>query len=125
MTHKERKPFRRRDAPGHIDPQYARELMEKARETRNEDDTPEAAKAFLSRARSCDSVAEEMGEAFIEAATSGEESEPDRHDEVAEEERGGPFVITRAEEEFADGTDDSNIEEATREPLPKTSRADP
>jgi hypothetical protein len=125
MTNNKKKPFRRRDSPGHIDPQYARELLEKARETRNEDDTPEAARAFLSRSKTCDSVAEEMGEAFIEAATSGEESEPDRQDEVAEEELGGPFVITRAEDEFADGTDESNIEEATREPLPKTSRAEP
>jgi hypothetical protein len=125
MTHKEKKPFRRRDAPGHIDPKYARELLEKARETRNTDDTPTAAKAFLSGARTNDSLAEEMGEAFITAATSGEESESDRHEEVAEEEWGGPFVITRAEEEFADGTDESNIAEATREPLPKTSRANP
>ncbi len=125
MTHKEKQPFRRRDAAGHIDPQYARELLEKARETRNEDDTPGAGRAFLSRARSSDSLAEEMGEAFITAATSGEESEPDRHHEVTEEEWGGPYVITGAEEEFADGTDESNIAEATREPLPKTSRADP
>ena len=41
------------------------------------------------------------------------------------EEDGGPFVRTRASQEFAYDFDESNIAEATREPLPKTSLADP
>jgi hypothetical protein len=108
-----------------MDPQYARELLEKARETRNDDDRPEAAHAFLAGSNSLDPLAEELGEAFVESATSGEETESDRHDAVTPDEYGGPFVVTGAGEEFADGTDESNIEEATREPLPRTSKLDP
>jgi superfamily II DNA or RNA helicase len=118
-------PLRRRDATGHLDPRYARELLAKARETRNTDDGPDSARAFLDRAESSEELAEELGEAFIEAATSGEESEPERHEKVTAEESGGPFVVTRASKEFAQGTDESNIAEALREPLPRTSKADP
>ena len=53
--------------------------------------------------------------------TTGEDTLPDSLDESAEEEAGGPFVETPASEEFAEGTDESNIAEATREPFPKTS----
>jgi hypothetical protein len=120
-----KKILKRRDGSGHIDPKYARELLEKARENRNEDDGPEATHAFLSRAGSMDPLAEELGEAFVEAATSGEDAETERHDEITSEEYGGPFVVTNAAEEYADGTDESNIAEATREPFPKTSKADP
>ncbi len=113
------KPFRRRDATGHIDPRYARELLAKARETRETDSNH----AFIDGPRSRDELAEELGEAFIEAATSGEETEQDRHDRVTAEENGGPFVETSGNEEFAVGTDESNIAEATREPIPRTSNA--
>ena len=121
----EKKPIRRRDAQGRIDPKYARELLAKARETQNDDDRPEAGHAFLKRASSSEALAEELGEAFIEAATSGEESEPHRHERVTLEENGGPFVETSANEEYAVGTDESNIASATREPLPRTSKAVP
>jgi hypothetical protein len=121
----EKKPIKRRDAQGRIDPKYAKELLAKARETQNDDDRPEAGHAFLKRASSSESLAEEMGEAFIEAATSGEESEAHRHERVTLEENGGPFVETSANEEFAVGTDESNIASATREPLPRTSKAVP
>lgn len=120
-----KKPIRRRDPQGRIDPQYARELLEKARETRNDDDSPEAARAFLKGPSSNEELAEGLGEAFIEAATSGEESEPERHDRVTLEENGGPFVETSGNEEYAVGTDESNIASATREPLPRTSKAIP
>jgi hypothetical protein len=120
-----KKPIKRRDAQGRLDPQYARELLEKARETKNDDDSPEAGQAFLKRASSNESLAEEFGEAFIETATSGEESEAARHEEVTLEENGGPFVETSGNEEYAVGTDESNIATATREPLPRTSKALP
>jgi hypothetical protein len=120
-----KKPIRRRDAAGRIDPKYARELLEKARETQNRDDSPEAGQAFLKRASSNEALAEEFGEAFVEAVTSGEESEADRHEEITLEENGGPFVETSANEEFAVGTDESNIATATREPFPRTSKALP
>lgn len=119
------KPIKRRDAAGHIDPRYARDLLRKARETRNNADQAESAMAFIDGHHSKEELAEELGEAFIEAATSGEEAEPYRHERITEAENGGPFVETAAGEEFASGTDESNIAEATREPLPRTSKAVP
>lgn len=120
-----RKPIQRRDPGGRINPRYAQELLEKARETRNGDDGPEAIRAFLRRPSSSESLAEELGEAFVEAVTSGEESEAQRHEHVTPEESGGPFVETSGNDEFAVGTDESNIATATREPLPRTSKAVP
>lgn len=122
---KSQKPIQRRDATGHLNPKYARELLAKSRETPNDDDKPEAMHAFLKRSKTNEPLAEGLGEAFVEAATSGEESEPNRHEDLTTEEQGGPFVVTSGQEEFAAGTDESNIAEATREPLPKTSRAEP
>jgi hypothetical protein len=43
----------------------------------------------------------------------------DHHQQVPEED-GGPFVVTRDEDELAGGTDESNPEDATREPFPTT-----
>jgi hypothetical protein len=122
---KPKTPLRRRDATGHIDPQYARELLAKARETRNEDDGPDSTRAFITGNRSNDELAEELGEAFVEAITSGEESEAGRRDQVTPDEYGGPFVYTSGREEYALDTDESNIAEATREPLPRTSNSEP
>lgn len=120
-----KRPIKRRDGAGHIDPQYARELLAKARETQSDADDPENAHAFLKGARARDPLAEEMGENFVTAVTSGEESEEERRDRILPEEMGGPFVVTTAGEEFAAGTDESNIAEALREPLPRTSQAEP
>ncbi|MEY4547952.1 MAG: hypothetical protein RL685_4147 [Pseudomonadota bacterium] len=117
-------PIKRRDGVGRIDPRYARELLAKARETKNTDDQSEAF-AFLKGSRPVDTLARELGEQFVQSATSGEESEEQRRDELTTEELGGPFVVTSAEEEFAAGTDESNIAEASREPLPRTSKAEP
>ena len=122
---KPKTPMRRRDATGHIDPQYARELLAKARETRNEDDGPDSTRAFINGNSSDDELAKELGEAFVEAITSGEESEAGRRDQVTPDEYGGPFVYTSGREEYALDTDESNIAEATREPLPRTSNSEP
>lgn len=119
------KPIKRRDGGGHINARYARELLAKARETRNDTQTARAAHAFIPGPHSRDELAEHLGEAFIETATSGEESEAGHHERITDEENGGPFVETLAGEEFASGTDESNIPEATREPLPRTSKAQP
>jgi hypothetical protein len=67
-----------------------------------------------------DDLAEELGEDFVGAATSGE-SVDDARDEPVPEEDGGPFVTTTAESQFAHGTDGSNPEDAEREPFPTTS----
>lgn len=108
----------RRDATGHWDADYERRVR-RARPQRDD------GLAFLSGVRTPEPLAEELGEAFLESATSGEESEPERRERILPEEEGGPFVRTRASQEFAYDFDESNIAEATREPLPKTSIADP
>ncbi|MDF3068977.1 MAG: alginate regulatory protein AlgP [Polyangiaceae bacterium] len=114
-----KKVAKRRDATGHLDAEYERRVVAEARSQRSEDS------AFLSGFRTGEPLAEGLGEAFLESATSGEESEPERRDRVLPEESGGPFVPTRASQEFAYDVDESNIAEATREPLPKTSALDP
>ncbi len=113
-----KKAAKRRDATGHLDADYERHVRSGTR-------APDDGRAFLHGFRTGDPLAEELGEAFLESATSGEESEPERRDQVLVEEVGGPFVRTRASREFAYDFDESNIAEATREPLPKTSIADP
>jgi hypothetical protein len=116
-----KKPVTRRDATGHLNPEYQRKLLEEAAEGRTDDGN---AKAFLDGSRSSEELAEELGESFVQAATSGEDAEADRHERVVSEEAGGPFVPSTAGQEFAGGTDESNIAEATREPLPRTSKAE-
>jgi len=108
-----------RDATGHLDAEYERKVRSSSR-PRDEDEL-----AFLTGFRSQEPLAAELGEAFLESATSGEESEPERRERIFTEENGGPFVRTRASQEYAYDVDESNILEATREPLPKTSMADP
>ena len=116
-----KQPLKRRDATGHLDAEYERRL----RQSSGTSDSSHQDSAFLSGFRTREPLAEELGEAFLQSATSGEESESERHEQVLTEEEGGPFVRTRASQEFAYDFDESNIAEATREPLPKTSVADP
>jgi hypothetical protein len=66
-----------------------------------------------------DDLAETLGEEFIQAATSGENQTEETLDQVVPEEIGGPFVETSADEEFADGTDESNPSDAEQEPMPR------
>jgi len=113
-----RKSVQRRDATGHLNPQYSEDLLRRARE--GKDDSGET-DAFILRNSTREELGEELGEAFVESATSGESSEPERHERIVSAEDGGPFVTTSAAEEFAAGTDESNIAEATREPFPTTS----
>lgn len=115
----QKKPVRRRDATGHLDPDYERKLLEASLENRNRDGD---SRAFLDGAP--EELAEELGEAFVQAVTSGEDAELERRERVTPEESGGPFVPSSADQEFADGTDESNIAEATREALPRTSKAE-
>jgi len=114
-----KKPIRRRDATGHLDAEYERKLRSSSQPPRDD------GVAFLTGFHTPEPLAEELGEAFLQSATSGEESEAERRERILPEENGGPFVSTRASQEFAYDLDESNIAEATREPLPKTSLADP
>jgi hypothetical protein len=114
-----KKAIKRRDATGHLDAEYERKLRSSSAPARDDGE------GFLTGFRTGDPLAEELGEAFLESATSGEESEPERRERILPEEEGGPFVRTKASQEFAYEFDESNIPEAMREPLPKTSVADP
>jgi hypothetical protein len=114
-----KKPVARRDATGHLNPEYERKLLETSgRSTREVE-----GRAFIDGAAR-EELSEELGEAFVQAVTSGEDAEIERRESVIPEESGGPFVPSTAGQEFAGGTDESNIAEATREALPRTSKAE-
>lgn len=68
-----------------------------------------------------DDLADELGQNFLESATSGEEAIESIRDRHLAEEEGGPFVLTSSAEEIAEDDDPSNPEGATREPFPTTS----
>ncbi|MDB4938477.1 MAG: histone protein [Labilithrix sp.] len=104
----------RRDATGHLDPSYARDLRARSRATRDDD-----TRAFLRGSRSKDDLAEELGEEAVATMTSGED-QSERLEAEVDEERGGPFVPSRGRKEFARGTDKSNPRSASREPFPRT-----
>jgi hypothetical protein len=102
------------DGAGHLDPKLLQGIRERAQ-------VPKPEVAFIdAAAHSSDALAEHMGEAVIEAITSGQDDELENQDTVATEEIGGPFVETPSEAEMAEGTDESNIEGATRNPFPTT-----
>ena len=121
-SHRPQRSITRRDATGHLNPKYEQELLEESRKTQNDDGSTDA---FILRPRSAEQLSEELGEAYVETATTGEDAGPNRQDRVVPEEQGGPFVPSSGADEFAAGTDASNIPDATREPFPKTSKAGP
>jgi hypothetical protein len=99
-----------------MDPAERQRLLDMGREHRDAEP-----KGLTAGQIAHDDLGEEFGEAAVAAMTSGggDELGEDLEAEV-EEERGGPFVVTSGKTEFAEGTDESNIEEATREPFPTT-----
>ena len=102
------------DAAGHIDPVEVNRL----RELGGRSGGGHSDEAFTEA--TSDDFAEELGEAAVHHMTTGaDELSVDLEAEV-EEELGGPFVVTSGNVEFAGGTDESNIETATREPFPTT-----
>jgi hypothetical protein len=73
-----------------------------------------------------DDLSELLAEDFVKAATSGEApDDEDGVDAAAPEEIGGPFVATSPADELADDADASNPPDATREPLPRATAAEP
>ena len=70
-------------------------------------------------ARIRDDLAEVLAEDFVRSATSGEDVDDEVMEQVVPEEYGGPFVESSADEEFAEGTDESNPVDALPEPLPR------
>lgn len=109
-------PVQRRDATGHLDPEYEAKLHAQTGHARG----PNDARGFLGGARSKDALSEQLGEDVVEKATSGEDEGEDVFNQSVPEDAGGPFVETSGDTEFAPGTDASNIKGATREPFPKT-----
>jgi hypothetical protein len=87
-----RKGLRRRDATGHLDPQYAEELLEQSRSTLTSD--PPAA-AFVD---DTDDLATPLAEDFVQAATSAEDGDSDQGDELIRVE---PFVPDGDDDDLA------------------------
>jgi hypothetical protein len=89
---------------------------------------PDGGDAFIpdpstaGRARANDPLAEQLAEEYLQSATTGEEAAPDAFDQTVDEEEGGPFVVSPASNEFADGEDLSNPRDAEAEPLPSPMR---
>jgi hypothetical protein len=108
-------PTSRRDATGHLNPKYAADLRARSRESAEDLGNDNA---FLRKARSHDTLAEELGEDAVKTMTSGEDQSDRMQDLEVDEENGGPFITTSGREEFAGGTDKSNPFDATREPFP-------
>jgi hypothetical protein len=104
------------DGAGHMDPAHKKRLLELSREGKTEETT----EAFVKKSHTHDDLAEELAESAVASMTSGEEQLRQDLDAEVAEERGGPFVKTNGSTEFAEGTDESNIAEATREPFPTT-----
>ena len=108
------------DGAGHLDPAYAKQLLDLGhteRRTTNE-------QAFVTPGFTDDDLAEELAEAAVTSMTTGSDELTEQLDTEVEEDRGGPFVETSASVEFAGGTDESNIPEATREPFPTPNGSD-
>src|SRR5262245_661351 len=73
--------LRRRDATGHLDPRYAAELLEQSRENQTSDPPPSG---FVHDAN--DELAEDLGEQFVQAATSAEDGDEDAGDDLIRDE---------------------------------------
>jgi hypothetical protein len=67
-----------------------------------------------------DELAEDLAESFLASATSAEDQREPHHEQVVEEEIGGPFVPSTAGREFADDPDESNPPGSRREAFPTT-----
>jgi hypothetical protein len=76
--------------------------------------------AFVAGSAAEDDLAEELAEEAVVAMTTGADQLVEDLNRDVEEDWGGPFVVTSGSKEFAAGTDESNVEDATREPFPTT-----
>ena len=104
------------DGSGHMDPDHARRLLKMAREGKVDGGSG----AFIDAPETRDDLAKGLAEAAVSSMTSGEDQLGADLESVVDEELGGPFLETSGNTEFAGGTDESNIPEATREPVPRS-----
>ena len=102
------------DGSGHLAAQEARYLLDLAHATR----TTESDEAFVTSTSTDDDLAEELAEAAVTSMTTGQDELVEQLETDVDEDLGGPFIETSGNTEFAGGTDESNIREATREPFP-------
>ncbi|MBL9027092.1 MAG: hypothetical protein JNL21_33160 [Myxococcales bacterium] len=70
------------------------------------------------------SLAEELGEEFVVAATSNEDMGEQRFEQTSVTEVGGPFLDEDGGREIVDDNDSNNPPGATREPFPTAMRSD-
>jgi hypothetical protein len=102
------------DGSGHLPAREARYLLDLAHATR----TTESDEAFVTTSSTDDDLAEELAEAAVTSMTTGQDELVEQLETDVDEDLGGPFIETSGNTEFAGGTDESNIPEATREPFP-------
>lgn len=97
-------------------PEEVRRLRDLGQAARATDDD----KAFIGSTATVadDDLAEELAEAAVTKMTSGQDDLVEQLEANVAEDNGGPFIETSDNVEFASGTDESNIPEATREPFP-------
>jgi hypothetical protein len=103
------------DNAGHLDLDRAQRLRKLGVNGASHDGV-----AFVAGSAAEDDLAEELAEEAVFAMTTGADHLGDDLNRDVEEDWGGPFVVTSGSKEFAAGTDESNIEDATREPFPTT-----
>jgi hypothetical protein len=93
-----------------MDAKHAKHLIELGREGKVSDDEA----AFVKGSHSQDDLAEALAESAVASMNSGEDELGENLNAELDEERGGLVVTTAAGTELAEGTDESNIEDATR-----------
>ena len=106
------------DAKNHQRAVFFRHQIEKHPPHRDAD-----AEAFISPTRvNDDDLSVELAKNFLIAVQEGREPMQELSDERPTEEEGGPFVMTSAGTEFAEGVDDSNPADAEAEAFPTANR---
>jgi hypothetical protein len=101
------------------EPAEAPSLVPTGRRGRTDDGTAFMPDPEGGPARIADSLAENLAEEYLESATRGDDSVEEALEAIVPEEIGGPFLETSASDEFADGLDAANPEDAEAEPLPR------
>lgn len=99
----------------HSEPKQTRRIKKKARASAANDNTLAPQELVLG---SKDALAEGLGQEYVKAATSGQDSTLEDMNAVTSEELGGPYLVTPASTEFADGTDKTNPTESEPAALP-------
>jgi hypothetical protein len=98
-----------RDATGHIDPRHEDRLRQIAELNHNTDRDPVSSHSFVSGNRTREQLGEGLAEAFLLAATSGDDRELEHLDRITMTEELEPYVIALAQDDLVADIDDSAI----------------